>query len=279
MFTDSRSIDDRATAASFDSAYQKYAAAADSWFTGSPDSIDSRLAQCNRLMHIARHALGRRGANTGPLTNLASLEEDARALIALRHDLLTGAYDREDTSSIAGVRIAAERPSEADWDRILSHPAPESWGRILDKQQEREEQAAWERSRSQAMEKSNREWQDSVRGKKRDQYGDIIANCGDDEPFEGGEHDDDNYEGPLVASSEHWQGYGDQGHPQASDIPWSERKRIRGSRHIAGPRTHPPAEGGDGSSIFIEDGPDGAGRHTYRHIGGDPGDEPTEWDD
>lgn len=114
MFTDSRSIDDRATAASFDTAYQKYASVGDAWFDGTPTSIDARLANCRRLMHIARTALGRRGASVGPLTNLAALEADHRALTALRHDLLTGAYDREDNSPIAGVHIAMPAPRGTD---------------------------------------------------------------------------------------------------------------------------------------------------------------------
>lgn len=122
MFTNSRSIDDRATAASFDTAHQKYAAATDSWFDGTPFSIDNRLAQCRRLMNIARTHIARRGAEVGPLHRLAELETDARALVALREDLLTGAYDRADDSRIAGV---------------------------------------------------------------------YVANCGDDEEFEGGDHDDD----------------------------------------------------------------------------------------
>lgn len=106
MFTDSRSIDNRATAASFDTAYQKYAAATDSWFDGTPLSIDNRLAQCNRLAHIARTRVARQGVDAGPLLNLASLEADARALVALRQDLLNGAYDRMDNSPIAGVHVA-----------------------------------------------------------------------------------------------------------------------------------------------------------------------------
>ena len=113
MFTNSRSIDDRATAASFDTAHKKYAAATDSWFDGTPFSIDNRLAQCRRLMNIARTHVARRGAEVGPLHRLAELETDARALVALREDLLTGAYDREDTSPIAGVHIAAG--SYGDW--------------------------------------------------------------------------------------------------------------------------------------------------------------------
>lgn len=108
MFTSSRSIDDRATATGFDSAYQKYAAAEDSWFDGTPHSVDSRLIQCRRLMNFAKAHIARRGAEVGPLSRLASLEVEARALEALRDDLLTAAADREDNSPIAGVRIAGD---------------------------------------------------------------------------------------------------------------------------------------------------------------------------
>lgn len=118
MFTNSRSIDDRATAASFDTAYQKYAAATDSWFDGSPFSVDNRLAQCRRLMNLARAHVARRGAEVGPLTRLAELESDARALVALREDLLTGGFDREDTSRIAGVHVAVSGPLREDEDGL-----------------------------------------------------------------------------------------------------------------------------------------------------------------
>ena len=69
----------------------------------------------------------------------------------------------------------AARPSEGDWDRIMDQPAPSHWQKILDDQDAREKSHAEDWKRSEQMENANREWQDSVRGKKRDEYGDIVG--------------------------------------------------------------------------------------------------------
>lgn len=108
MFIESRAIDDRATAGSFRTAHQRYASDTDTWFDGTPQSIDGRIARARRLVHLAKESVARRGIQTDRLAAISSLEADIRALTALRHDLLTGAIDREDNSPIAGVRIAGE---------------------------------------------------------------------------------------------------------------------------------------------------------------------------
>lgn len=66
----------------------------------------------------------------------------------------------------------------------------------------------------------------------RDRAGDAWRDGRDRGIAEHGRQDADDYDddGPLIGSSEHWQGYGDQGHPESSSVPWSERNRIRGSR-------------------------------------------------
>ena len=69
----------------------------------------------------------------------------------------------------------AARPSEGDWDRIMDQPAPSHWQKILDDQDARERSHAEDWKRSEQMENANREWQDSVRGKKRNEYGDIVG--------------------------------------------------------------------------------------------------------
>ena len=69
----------------------------------------------------------------------------------------------------------AARPSEGDWDRIMDQPAPSHWQKILDDQDARERSHAEDWKRSEQMENANREWQDSVRGKERDEYGDIVG--------------------------------------------------------------------------------------------------------
>ena len=69
----------------------------------------------------------------------------------------------------------AARPSEGDWDRIMDQPAPSHWQKILDDQDAREKSHAEDWKRSEQMENANREWQDSVRGKERNEYGDIVG--------------------------------------------------------------------------------------------------------
>ena len=95
MFIESRAIDDRATAGSFRTAHQRYASDTDTWFDGTPQSIDGRIARARRLVHLAKESVARRGIQTDRLAAISSLEADIRALTALRHDLLTGAIDRE----------------------------------------------------------------------------------------------------------------------------------------------------------------------------------------
>lgn len=106
MFIASRAIDDRSTAYRVADEYRAYTAATDTWFDGSPDSVDARLRHARRILSVSQAAVSRRGASAGPLRLIAELDSDIRALTALRHDLLTGAYDREDHSPIAGVRVA-----------------------------------------------------------------------------------------------------------------------------------------------------------------------------
>lgn len=181
MFTDSRSIDDRATAASFDTALQKYAAATDSWFDGTPFSVDTRLAQCRRLMNVARTHVARRGAQAGPLSRLAELESDARALIALREDLLTGAFDREDTSRIAGVYVAA---SDDDDDRDIDFASL----KLPDVPKHQNNEKAPSRFDD---ENENDYLFDEMGRYRRERFKGKEANCGDDEEFADGEHGDE----------------------------------------------------------------------------------------
>ncbi len=71
---------------------------AETWFTGSVDSVDRRLAQCNTLLHLAREAVAHDGIGPSTRKHLASivdLEASQGALRHLRHDLLTAASDRE----------------------------------------------------------------------------------------------------------------------------------------------------------------------------------------
>lgn len=119
MFTaSSREIDQRATDTNFRTAYKRYAGEADSWFDGTPQSIDTRIARARRLLTTQRAAVARRGAEANRLEIIAELEADLQALATIRHDLLTGSVDREDTSPIAGVHIAS---SYEEWKSRIDH--------------------------------------------------------------------------------------------------------------------------------------------------------------
>jgi hypothetical protein len=70
---------------------------AETWFDGSPDSVDRRLAACEKMLHQARTRLAHDGFTKGArhLETIASLEVDKGALLELRRTLLTAASDRE----------------------------------------------------------------------------------------------------------------------------------------------------------------------------------------
>lgn len=114
MFKDARQLDRERTASSFDTLVQNYQKTAETWFDGSVDSIDRRLARVDRLLHridatVARVAMVDAHHYLGALTSLCS---DREALASLRHDLLTGA---ENYSPIGGTRTASRHKlSSAD---------------------------------------------------------------------------------------------------------------------------------------------------------------------
>lgn len=108
MFKDSSSLDRNRTATSFDKAYQGYTAKNESWYNGTVDSIDARLAACTKLVHSARSICARFSIrDAGRYLHAAqALANDYRALEALREDLLTGAASRADVQGPPGWRLA-----------------------------------------------------------------------------------------------------------------------------------------------------------------------------
>jgi hypothetical protein len=71
---------------------------AETWFDGSVDSVDRRLAACDRLLATSREAITYGGVGPGTARHLAAVEDltaQRRVLAELRHDLITGASDRE----------------------------------------------------------------------------------------------------------------------------------------------------------------------------------------
>jgi hypothetical protein len=108
MFRDSRTLDRQHTAGSFREASQKYQAAAEKWFDGSPGSIDRRIAKCSALLHTARSTIARYPlSEAAPYLKAAqALEADLDSLHNLRDAMITGASDFEEQGP-PGYREAA----------------------------------------------------------------------------------------------------------------------------------------------------------------------------
>lgn len=77
----------------FASRLQTFRRESENWFDGTPGSVDRRLAACRALIHEARSMAAE--DPVGHLRVMAELDSDRQSLTDLRHDLLTGAIDRE----------------------------------------------------------------------------------------------------------------------------------------------------------------------------------------
>jgi hypothetical protein len=69
----------------------------ENWFDGSVESVDSRLAACDRLLAGAREQIANDGFGAGTRKHIGAiedLEQQRHVLAGLRHDLLTAASDR-----------------------------------------------------------------------------------------------------------------------------------------------------------------------------------------
>jgi hypothetical protein len=102
FFRDASQLQDERTASIWE-IQARYDANFDSWFDGTPDSIDRRLAQCNRLLQRYSSAIAvstsrpdlNRDRLAGVLAGVDELREDRRSLEALRHDILTAGVYRD----------------------------------------------------------------------------------------------------------------------------------------------------------------------------------------
>jgi hypothetical protein len=77
---------------------------AETWFDGSVESVDRRLAACDRLLTASRATLSRDGIRADTRKHLAAIEDlEAQRVVltGLRRDLLTEASDREFTAAHA----------------------------------------------------------------------------------------------------------------------------------------------------------------------------------
>lgn len=108
MFKDSRTLDRQRTATSFDRQMAAYTNAAEKWFDGSVGSVDRRLAQCDRLLHMTRAHTARMDIQEAAryLRAAELLNSDREVLAGLRDDLLTGGANRQDVVGPPGWRSA-----------------------------------------------------------------------------------------------------------------------------------------------------------------------------
>lgn len=107
MFQDASDIDRRSVDRRIAALREGYDAVAESWFDGSPDSVDRRIAACDQILVRARNAAVRLGYQEGYTEIVAELEEDKKSLTDLRQALLNG--DREE------YRTAAQPGTKADY--------------------------------------------------------------------------------------------------------------------------------------------------------------------
>jgi hypothetical protein len=88
---------------------------AETWFDGTVESVDRRLAVCDRLLHEARRSLADNLGNSRRIAQVDSLEQARVALAGLRNDILTGGEWRHDR------QVA---PSPQQMQRLLAALAP-----------------------------------------------------------------------------------------------------------------------------------------------------------
>lgn len=96
MFRESSAIDSERTASGVRALYAKYSEN-EEWFTGTPDSVDRRIAQCKRISNAAKAAsvrLAGRNAGIQYIALAQEMDSDRTALEGLRRDLLTASSDR-----------------------------------------------------------------------------------------------------------------------------------------------------------------------------------------
>ena len=95
MFRSAKSLDRAQTHSTFRQGMAEYEKTAESWFDGSVDSIDRRLAKVDKLLHHTRTVISRLSfADSVPQLRAAqTLSADRASLVELKRNLLTGAAD------------------------------------------------------------------------------------------------------------------------------------------------------------------------------------------
>lgn len=133
MFRAASDIDAERTAAKVRELVSNWESSTDSWFDGSVESIDNRLAQCKKFANVCREATmrlmnHRDGIRYAAITT--DLDIDRRSLEAMRRDLLTAATDRKGWSEVSeheeppicecGRHYVAPGFSHEDWEKLMA---------------------------------------------------------------------------------------------------------------------------------------------------------------
>lgn len=97
----------------FTAALQEFRDHSDGWFDGSPGSVDRRLAECTKLLHVAQTAAGEDPARH--LEVIAELTSDHKVLKELRSDLLSGAATRTARYAPPGIGVQKLSAEDRRW--------------------------------------------------------------------------------------------------------------------------------------------------------------------
>jgi hypothetical protein len=95
MFVESRKLEGVSAKRKMATEMRRFTAGDEGWFDGSPQSVDKRLAQANRVLQAAQATVARNPFDWHAHDLITQITADRNALIALREDLLTGAAGRE----------------------------------------------------------------------------------------------------------------------------------------------------------------------------------------
>lgn len=95
----------------FTAALSDFRKEADTWFDGSVEAVDRRLARVNKLLHVAHTKAAEDPASQ--LEVIAELNADRTALRELRADLTSGAADRD--TGYVPPRVGTLTPAERRW--------------------------------------------------------------------------------------------------------------------------------------------------------------------
>jgi hypothetical protein len=95
MFRSAKALDRAKTHASFRQAMAAYGKTTESWYDGSVDAVDRRIAHVDKLLHHIRATVARMdfADSATQLREAQSLSADRSALVEFKRTLLTGAAD------------------------------------------------------------------------------------------------------------------------------------------------------------------------------------------